>query len=380
MKNSLGKILFLILLEVVALAKIDLASYSLHANKTAVHLKEAVEIKFEATQQDHSNVMFFFLEAKDSNNYKIVLLQKKEKDLSYHNKKTTFTYLLFPLKSGEIKVDFNLTIKLASDEAVAQVYRGGRNNVKWIETTNTTIDLKPLVLQVETLDGDTELVGEFTIVSKMKDDHIKAYESANITYYLEGTGYDEITIDPIGKIDGVTVFTDVTQDINKATKEGYQIQREYDYALVSDKDFSIKGKEIKCYSTKHQNYYTIKIPPYNIRVDKLDNSNLLDNEDYPNESYDFDNIKNLFIYAIIFLSGFISAKFIPTTLKISRKKEKFSDIKNSKTPKELLLILMDNYRNYHLEKTYSEIESLLYGAKHEKSFKTIKKELLESLR
>ncbi|MCJ7766003.1 MAG: BatD family protein, partial [Thiovulaceae bacterium] len=323
MKNTLGKILLFILLELSASADMALATYSLKADKRDVHIKEAVEITFQAQQKNHSDVMFFFLETRSSDDYKIELLQKKEEELSYHDKKTTYTYLLFPLKSGEIKVAFDFTIKRASDEAVAQVFRGGRNNVKWIETTNTKVPLNPIVLDVQNLKKGTKLVGDFKLISKIDSTHINSYESANITYTLEGTGYDEVDIDPIGKIDGVTVFADVTQDINKATKEGYQIRRELSYALVADKDFTIKAKEIKCYSTKRKSYYTIKTDPYEIEVAKLESSNLVDSENYPDEAYDFENIRRFFIYLAIFAIGFASAKLLPSRFRIINREERF---------------------------------------------------------
>lgn len=83
---------------------------------------------------------------------------------------------------------------------------------------------------------------------------------------------------------------------------------------------------------------------------------------------------------LIFITGFMSAKLLPTSFKRISKKEKFSDIKETKTPKELLLLLMNDYRSYKLDSTYADLETLLYKDKSEKSFKTIKKELFEALK
>lgn len=381
MKSTLGKIIILIFLEVFSFAKTNLATFSLTSDKSDVYLKEAVEVTFEATQKDHSVVMFFFLKPKISDAYKIELLHKTEDELSYHNKKTTFTYLLFPLKSGDIKVDFDFTVKVASDEAVAQVYRGGRDNVKWIDTTDTDIKLKPLVLSVKDIDSDTKLVGDFKLVSKLKNSRINEYESANITYYLEGSGFDEVNIDPLGKIEGVTVFEDVTTHYNKETKDGYKIKREFSYALIAKNDFSIKQKEIKCYSVKNNSYYILKTKSYDIKVDKSDNAELIDNEDYPAKPYDFAKIKEFFIYVAIFITGFLSAKLLPENFKTWKKKKKFADITNAHTPRELLLLLMDRYNNMNiLKNSIDDLEKLLYKNSSKKSFNTIKKEVLEALK
>lgn len=379
MKNILGKILIFTLLQVCSFADANLATYSLSANKTTTHLKEAVEITFQARQKDHTNVMFFFLEPKESKDYKIELLQKNEEEFSYHDKKTTFTYLLFALKDGDITIDFNFTIKLASDEAVAQIYRGGRNNEKWIDTNDKNIPLAPIVLHVKEIQKDTELVGDFKISSKLKSDHIHPYENANLTYTLEGEGYNETDINFIDMIKDVTIFKDLTEDFNKATKDGYQMKREYSYALVGEKDFSIHSKEIKCYSPKQDRYYTLQTQPYNIKVDEIADSTLVDNEDYPEEDYNFDKIKSFFIYLTLFVAGFMSAKLLPKSFQIKRKEQKYDDIRDAKTPNELLLLLLDRYRTHQLKESVNDLESLLYKNSNKKSFATIKKEILEAL-
>lgn len=51
MKNTLGKILLLIIFEIFALANTNLATYSLSTNKKDVSFKEAVEITFQAQQK-----------------------------------------------------------------------------------------------------------------------------------------------------------------------------------------------------------------------------------------------------------------------------------------------------------------------------------------
>ena len=382
MKNTLGKILLIILLEVFAIANSYLANYSLTANKTNVHVKEAIEITLKAQQTDTTDVMFFFLEPKASHDYKIELLQKVENEISYHNKQTTFTYLLFPLVKGEIKVDFNFTIKVASDEAVAQVYRGSRDNVKWIETKNTDIILSPIILNVQRLEYGTKLIGDFELISKIDNKNINAYESSNITYTLIGNGYDKIDINPITNIGNVNIFRDITKHFSKATKDGYKIKREFNYALLSDKTFDVDSKEIKCFSPKKNIYYTLKTDSYKINVTKTDISTIIDKEDYPQQIHDFSILINLLVYLIVFLTGFISAKLLPKDIlkRFYKKDDNLIDIKKSKNPKALLLTLLKNYSNEDLEDVYKELEKLMYKKAGYKSFKSIKEALIESLK
>ncbi len=378
MKHTLGKIILLfIYCGSVAFAS-PLATYELTSNKTNPTIKEAIEIKFVAHQNNHENVMFFFLEPKKSPDYKIVLLKKEAKELSYHDKKTSFSFLLFALKSGHIKVDFDFTIKTASDRAVAQVYEGSRDNVKWIETDNTKVKITPLSLNVKKLAWHVDLVGDFKLNSTIDKTNIDAYESTNIKYSLSGIGYDDIDINLIENIQGVKVFSDITKHNYKTTKDGYKMTMEFNYALLSDKSFKIGVKEIKCYSPKTDTYYTLKTKPYDITVTKLDSSTLVDKEDFPKQKDYFKYIKEFFIYLLIFIAGYMSAKFIPTNTK--KKKEKFEDIKSAKNAKELLYILMHNYSQHNIETFTKRLEEIAYYKSNSDDFVKIKREILIKLR
>ena len=379
MKNTLGKILFLWLISstYIYAQENPLAVFELTTNKTDPYIKEAVEITFKARQKDHEDVMFFFVTPKKSDNYKIVLLNKDAKDIAYHDKESIFSYLLFPLKSGDIDVKFNFTIKVASDEAVAQVYRGSRDNVKWIETTNTKVDIEPLKLHVKLLKHDVDLVGDFKLSSKIQKTKVSAYESTNIKYFLEGIGYDEFTIKPIDDISGINLFLDINKHFNKATKDGYKIQREYNYALLANKDYTINSKSINCYSPKDGRYYTIKTKEYKITVEKTDISNLIDKDEYPKQTNYFKSIKEYLVYILIFFIGYISAKI---DIKTKRSKKEYEDITNAQDAKELLYVLINNY-NDKVDKGYLKVlEEIVYKGSSSYTFKDIKKIVLKSIK
>lgn len=378
MKKNLGKILLFLIFPLVMSANTDLATYSLTSNKKDLYKKEAVEITFKAEQKDHTDEMFFFLEPRKSDNYRIELLDKNTKKIAYHNQITTFKYLLFPLKEGNIDVKFDFIIKVASDDAVAQIYTGGRNNVKWMDTTDTKVDVKPLRLHVKPLQEDVDLVGDFTITSKIQSTEINRYGSANIKYYLSGVGYNEKEFNPLKSIDGVTIFSEINDNYLNNTKDGYQMKREYAYALVSDKDFKIPAIKIKVYSPKQNRYYTLSTKEYDIKVSSIDPATLVDSKEYPLEkSYDFTTLKNIFIAIAIFMAGFISAKLSSNiSFKRAGEKQKFKDIKETKTPKELILLLLQNYQNHEIQDYINELELLEYK-KSDKSFKEIKAEILK---
>ncbi len=379
MNNALGKILIIISMQLYLFAYNDLANYTLTASSYDVYEKEAIEIRFRAKQLQHDYEMFFFLEVNEAQNYKIIYLDKKTKELGYHDRETTFRYLVFPLKSGKLEIGFDFIIKTASDEAIAQVYRGSRDNVKLIETINTEIDLAPLILNVKALKSGIDLVGDFKLTQKLKEDEIDAYKSANISYTLEGIGYDDIGIAPINKIDGVEIFEEQNLLTHKATKDGYKIKKIFNYALISNKDFNIDAKKINCFSPKSLKYYTLHVDKQNIKVNQVKASTLLDISNYPEQTSSFGWLKDLFIYIIIFMVGYISAKIIPKRKIKLLKTRNHGDIEDTKTPKELLYVLANNYSKYDFKDESDKLEAIVYKKDVRYSFRTIKKELLEKL-
>ncbi|WP_297441463.1 hypothetical protein [Sulfurimonas sp.] len=376
MKNVLGSLLLFLFIQ--NLSASQLAEYKFSVSNSHPCVKEAVEITFKARQKDHTDVMFFFLKPRLSDDYQILLLNKVAKDINYHDKESTFTYLLFPNKSKKINIKFDFVIKMASDKAVAQVYEGGRDNVKWIDTMDRKIDLNPLHLDVEALKEDVSLVGDFRISSKLDKEHITAFESANITYFLQGTGYNAIDINIIDNIQGVKIFSDTIKHYNKATKDGYKLQREFKYALLADKNFTIASKNIQCYSPKNKKYYTLKTKEYNLTVEKQNLAKLIDTQEFPKETKSFTWLYDFFIYIIIFMSGFLSAKFFPNSINIFQNKNIYSDIKNAKNAKKLLNILMQKYNIKELKNEIAQLEAIAYG-NSKASLRKIKKKIIAIL-
>jgi hypothetical protein len=379
MKKNLGKIILFLLLPFTLFGDSNLASFSLTSNKKDVVIKEPVLITFKADQKDHTSAMFFFLEAKKSDAYEVLPLDQITTKTSKHNVSTTFKYLLFPLKSGDIDVDFDFTIKVTSDGDLVQVYTGGKDNIKWMDTVNSKIEVPTLHLHVSPLSEKVDLVGDFTLDAKLQKSDINQYGSANIRYTLSGAGYNEKSLQMLSKIADVTAFSQVTDIASKATPNGYEIKREYSYALRSKKNFTIPAIEIKAYSPKQNKYYTLKSQSYDIKVSSIDPKTLVDNKEFPlSKSYDFENFKDIGIALLIFLAGFVSAKIAPRLSFKRVKKQKFQDIKESKTPKELIIVLLQNYKSPITETYIKELELLEYK-KSQRSFQKIKSDLLKNI-
>jgi len=373
MKKNLGKIfLIFILLQTTIFAK-ELATYKLHANKQEAYEKEAIEVTFVAQQTDHTNVMFFFVKPKKSADYKIKLLSKENKDNGYHNSTAIFRYILFPLKPKTINIDFNFKVKTSSDNGVAQAYVADHDESKGIEGKFSLVKTVPLNIKIKKLPQDISLVGDFKLKSNQ-------YENINLHYILSGSGYNN-KINFLTQIKDVNIFHDKDNAINKLTKNGYKIDRDYIYSLSAKHNFTIPSLVLKAYSPKQNSFYTLKTPSYKIKINKIDVKTILDKEESPKnkESINLQTIKQFFIYIFIFLSGYIVAKL--TNLKLYRKNKqiKFKDIKASSNAKELIIVLLNNYKDKNTYNFINELEKVAYS-KGKRGFKNIKKSILKEFK
>lgn len=379
MKKSLGKLITLLLLQTILHAN-PLASYKLYSNKTEASLKEPIEIKFIAKQKDHTDNMFFLLEPKKSPDYDIKLLEKVSNDKRDHNSETTFVYVLFPLKAKKIEVNFNFIVQTASDKALKQSYVDDHDGGKAVQMKNTKVKVEPLHINIKEIPQDVDLVGEFTLESICDKAKIAEYDNVNIIYTLKGTGYKIDKTALLKDIANVHQFSDVHDEYSKLTKDGYASKKTYTYALSSKENFSIPDLQLKAYSLKNHQVYTLSAPSYSIEVNKINPKTLLDGIESPTSKKLFrsEDIKEFFIYLIIFLSGFISAKFTNISFKNGKKNDKFQDIRKTKSSKELILILINKYQNYNIKSFVDELEKAEYEQSSQ-SFSELKREVLKHL-
>jgi len=380
MKKNLGKILFILFVPLLLSAQNTLATYTLSANKTEAYEREAIEVTFSAKQQDHDEEMFFFLEPHQSRKYEITLLNKATKKLGYHDTAVTFTYMLFAKEVGEVEIGFDFTVKTASDEAVAQIYVGSRDNVKLLETTDTEIATQPLKIKVKPLRKGTQLVGDFKLSKKLLNSNVDQFSTVNVTYTLNGVGYIDPALKPLSSITNVTLFEEIVDKAFKASKNGYVVDRDYVYAISADDDFEIPAVHFQAYSPRTDSYYDLSTQGSRITVTKIDPNTLLDDKESPAiSSYDFTWIKNSVIALLIFMAGFVSAK-LSDGLRFSwlQRSERFLDIKESGDAKALLNVLVVNYRNKNVERYIDILEMMIYH-NSKQSFKRVKRELLKQL-
>lgn len=360
MKNNLGNILLFILSFIMLQAE-DF-NYSFKADNHTPYVKEAVILTLDFQQTNPDIVLFFNFSIKKSQDYVFQRLDTLETDM-YHNTKAEYKYLLYPLKSGEIKIEFNLLKKVTNDESVAYSFSGDRDNTKILVTTDTNIPLTPLSLHVKPLPKDTALVGDFNLTYSIKKHKATAYEPLPFQVTIKGLGYPPLLKHLLPKEGNFTRFTQKPVVHSSAGIKGTESTVTYSMALSHHENFRLSAITIKAFNPKTEKSYLLGIPAQEFEITKTDLNTLVDKTDLPKPlSTDWSWLSDILSYFIVFTAGYLSAliwkgKRRDLAHKNNPLKEK---IQHCKDEKALLQLLMA-HDSQKFKLSIEKLENALYG-------------------
>jgi hypothetical protein len=353
--------------------------YTIHTDNTTPYVKEPIILTVDVNQTNHDIVLLFDFDLVKSKDYSFQRIDIKEID-AYHAAQIQYTYLVYPLKEGIVNVTFHLTQKATTDESVAYSFSGDRDNVKTLVTTNTSITLPPLALNVKPLPLGTQIVGAFNLDYKVKTLEAKAYEPLPLQVTLKGIGYPPLleTLLPSQSI--FTQFTESPLVTSLASYQGTHTTVVYPMALSHNKNFTLQPIVIKAFNPKTQKSYTLTVPEQSFNISAVDKKSLLDKVDTPAPfKVDWSWIQTFFGYLMVFVAGYLSALSWKWTKKKKHKESHplIEKIEGAKTSKALLQVLMAK-DSKACTSCIEKLESAIYGTTSV-NLKHIKKEALEQI-
>jgi hypothetical protein len=302
MKNNLGNKLVLIFVFIASLYADDDFSYNINVPyKISINKKEPLYLECEIKQLKYDDkIIFFKLTPKQNSAFEIHFLKLKEIN-KLHNKKLVYSYLIYPLKKGDYKLEFKLFLQKTNEEGLKPEYEGDRDNVLSMVSKDSYANIKPILVNVKSVNKNNILFGDFNLTYKINQKTYEAYEPIYITYTLSGEGYNPNIKDLFQKSKNYEYFLDTPKKIIKYTKNGTKIKYIYKYAFISNKSFTIPSVVLDY----------VKTPSIDIKIIKPNKNQLLDKKIYPISSKEiYQNYINYLWYFGIFISGFVSANML----------------------------------------------------------------------
>jgi len=364
MKNNLGKLLLVLLCSLWLNAEDFKHHFTL--SDTSPYVKEAVIMTLDLNQTNRDKVLFFHFALKKSPDYEFHRLNVKETE-EHHTAQVHYEYLVYPLRSGEIQLHFDLIQKATTEENLAYSFSGDRDNVKGLTTVDTQIDLPPLTLKIKALPEGTSLVGDFSLTHSLKKNKAKAYEPLPFQVTIKGSGYPPLLENLLPENINFTLFKEkpIVNAVNSS--QGTSSTVIYPMALSHSKSFDLNPVVIKAFNPKTKKSYELTLPEQHFDIIKADVNNLVDKIDSPKPlksdwSWVTTMLTTLLCYLVIFGAGYLTA--------ISLKWEKKSTAQTShplqakieacKDEKALLQLLMaTDSKQFAL--SIEKLEKGLYG-------------------
>ena len=383
MKHNLGKIIKLFIAFSFVLLSAEDFTYDFHLDRQDPYLKEPVILTLDLSQTNHDIVLMFNFDLQTSDDYFFQRLDTQETD-THHNTQIHYVYLVYPLRSGEIRLSFDLIKKVTTDDSVAYSFSGDRDNIKGLVTTDTKITLPPLLLNVKNLPENTALVGNFSLTYTFTKHEAKAYEPIPFQVKIEGSGYPPLLDNLLSKDLNITVFKENPIVHSTHSKQGTRSSVIYPMALSSDKSFTLNPIIVKAFDPKTKKSYELTVPKQYFNILKADVNTLVDKIDDPKPlesdwSWISSILTTLFSYLIVFGAGYLTAISLKWKKKILPKEDNplKEKIAVSKDEKALLQILMASDSKKFAE-SIEILENGLYG-KDKINFKKVKQEALEKI-
>ncbi len=377
MKKSPGSIVLRLLLVIVGITAVNAGdfTYKFALSDTTPYLKEAVVMKLDLEQTDHSKVLLFKFSPKKSEAYEFYRLDMKEED-AYHAAKIHYTYLIYPKRIGEIDITFDLIEMVTTDEKVAYSFSGDRDNVRGLNKKDIPIDLPPLKLHVKPLPKGTQIVGDFKLDYTIKKERASAYEPLPLTITLKGVGYPPVLDQIIPPNKDFSIFSEKPIVRTVRSEKGSRCTVTYPLALSAQKSFTLPEIKLKTFDPKTEKQNSLTIPKKQFTVTQPEPGTLVDKIDSPKPlQSDWGWLGTLLGYLVAFVAGFLSAKSIKwrPEKKVKPENALKAEIMATSDPKKLLaLLIAADDRRY--ESIIRKLEKSIYS-KRGPSLKQIKSEI-----
>ncbi|MEA1954506.1 MAG: BatD family protein [Campylobacterota bacterium] len=170
-------------------------------------------------------------------------------------------YILIPTSKGNFTLS-GARAKIGLADTSRRDMFGRFFGINW-----TPIASNSLEIEVKEKLEETDLVGKFTLKSKLDHKKVKANKPVNLTVTIKGEGSLEDFEFPKYEIDGVTIYSDEAKVQSRFIKGKLQSTLVKSFAFISEQDFEIPALSISMYDVKTSKVSYLKIPKYQVKVE-----------------------------------------------------------------------------------------------------------------
>lgn len=141
--------------------------------------------------------------------------------------------------------------------------------LQWRQIHSNEVDINILAPKQE-----SDLIGDFTLQTKIDSKEVKANKPVNLTIKIEGKGNLENFEIPKYDIDGVMVYSDEAKIDTKIVDGEVYSTYSKSFALISEHNFTIPARSFSMLSLKDKSLKSLDIPSFDIKVKEAKSSHI----------------------------------------------------------------------------------------------------------
>jgi len=330
-------------------------SLELLSNKKSVYIGEEFELILLFKQKRNSRAVDSKFVPPELKGFWI---KKESKPTQYNEANylvTKITYTMAAQRVGKLKIK-KAQMRIASRVRTRDMWSSWTQNIRW-----KTYFSNDLEIDVKELQNGVNLIGDFTIFSKVDKVEVNANEAVNLTVILRGDGNLEDVESFKVSIDDVSVFDekiDISSNI-LTQKIAFVSDRDFKIPAMSIKYFDLKTKKIKTISTKE---ISIKVKNAKVKEDiviKRDDKSLNDVKNTTTMVNGYDKVTLIIVFFVGIVIGILIMLIKPFKVNGAKKDKKVS----LKEPKILLIKLLPYKDDVEVKKILDLLEESIYSNK-----------------
>jgi hypothetical protein len=331
MKQSLGKVLLLIIIAAVNLWGATYQWHLLEAPKS-LYVNQSGVVRYECTFS--TNAADYTIDFKPAGNesFKVSILTQRDRIVE-GKRVQTFDVLITPLKEGILEVSLEALVRHTTFASIENASIG-RDNVKKYDFDDEKVSLPKVRIQAK--ENLVALSGEIALEVKIDKRSVIAHEPVHMSLFLRGTGNLDQYVPYELNISGVNIFAEEPmRDISPDTA-GYKGEIRQEFALVSDKSYVIPKITIDVFDTQSQKIKRLQSDAVAIDVASgFERSNLLD----PPRLSDWSSLARYTLYGALIAIGAILGEAVRRMWKLRPRRDSKQIYDDAKTSKELVMLL-----------------------------------------
>jgi len=174
---------------------------------------------------------------------------------------TELKYLLTPQIEGQFNVG-PAKIKMGIPNKSKLDMFGRVIGTIWIPLVSNTVKVK-----VRKKPKESDLMGRFSIESRLDRKNIKVNKPVNLTINISGEGTLEDFEFPDFDIDGVTVYSDDAQINTELNNSSIYSTYSKSFVFISDRNFTIPSRRISVYDSENNSVKYLETSSYDVHIE-----------------------------------------------------------------------------------------------------------------